>query len=112
MPDQALPAMPLVLSHTFDRPPPATNLPALMARASGVNGMYFSTKLMPFLRPLPIAPTTPVLALLTHSRPAWTFSPITAALCFAQSIAPPAFCFAQSNAEPAFCETQLAPLFR
>src|SRR5260370_28453246 len=104
----------LVLSQTLASPPPAAHLPALTARPSGVYSAALLTKLIPFRRPLPRAPTTPVF--FTHSRPEWTFSPSQCdapdALCFAQSMAAPALCFAQSTAAPALCCTQLAPLCR
>ena len=74
----------------------------------------FFMKLTPLLRPVPMAPTTPVF--FAHSRPLWTFSPsqceVPAALCFAQSTALPAFRLAQSKVAPALCCTQLAPVCR
>src|SRR4051812_21292847 len=98
MPSQALPAMFLVAFHTLLRPPPLTkSYPLLMANPSGVYLAACPSRCMPFDRPLPMAPTTPVF--FTHSMPEWTLS-------LAQCATSPALCLAQSTAPPTLLATQ------
>src|SRR5207237_2481432 len=87
--------MGLVLSQLPLRPP-ALWIPC-MARPMGE---YFAAVLIietPYLRPLPIAPATPVLC--SHSRPLWATPPTVS----------PALCMAQEAACPAPCTTSLMP---